>query len=126
MLQYDVIPSPGHLLIAVVVSVVTDQRECVALIHPYMTEGLERVAGLVKIGAVTIKTRPLMGEVHLPVEDGGIGIQSLIVMEHVGMDEVDAGVLGFGPAGRALGLPFLGIGIKAGVTHQHTQQAQQI
>ena len=86
-----------------------------------MTEGLERVAGLIEIGTITVETSPLMSEMHLPVKDGGIGIQSLVVVEHIGMNKVDAGVLGSRPTGRALGLPFLGIGIKAGIAHQHTQ-----
>ncbi len=61
-----------------------------------------------------------MGEVHLTVEDRGIGIQALVVVEHVGVDEVDAGVLNLRPSGGTLSL-FLGISIETGVAHQYTQ-----
>ena len=91
-----------------------------------MTKGLKRVGGLVEIGTVAIESCPLMGEMHLAVEDSGIGIDPLVVVEHVSVDEVDAGVLNLRPTGGAFRLSFLGIGIKTGVAHQYTQKAQQI
>ena len=86
-----------------------------------MTEGLEGVAGFVEIGAVAVEARPLVGEMHLSIQDGGIGIEALVVMEHIGMDEVDAGVLCLGSTGSALAL-LLGEGIATGEIRQHTEQ----
>ena len=54
VLQHHIIACPGHLLVAVVVSIVRHQREGVALVHPHMTESLERVAGLIEIGTVAV------------------------------------------------------------------------
>lgn len=50
-----------------------------------------------------------MGEVNFTIKDGGIGIDPLVIMKHVGVDEVDAGVLNFRLAGGALRLSFLGL-----------------
>ena len=91
-----------------------------------MAKGLEGVAGLIEIGTVAVKTGTLMGEVNLSVEDGGIGVQHLVEVQHIGMDEVDPLILNLWPTGRALGLSFLGIGGETGIAHQHTQQDQQI
>ena len=30
-----------------------------------------------------------MGEVNLAVEDGGIGIEALVVVKHIGVDQID-------------------------------------
>ena len=67
-----------------------------------------------------------MGEMHLTVEDGGIGIEALVEVEHVGMLKVDTAVVNLCPTGRTLGLSFLSIGVETGVAHQYTQQSQQI
>ena len=83
-----------------------------------MTKGLKGVGSLVEIGAVAIQSCPLMGKVYLTVEDGGIGIDLLVVVEHVSMDKVDARILDLGAACRALRLSLLGIGVKTGVAHQ--------
>ena len=50
-----------------------------------------------------------MGKVYFSVEDGGIGIDLLVVVEHVGVDKIDAGVLDLRLAGWALRLSFLGL-----------------
>ena len=50
-----------------------------------------------------------MSKVHLAVEDSGIGIDPLVVMKHVGVDEIDAGILNFRPTGRPFRLSFLGL-----------------
>ena len=50
-----------------------------------------------------------MSEVYLAVKDSGIGIDPLVVMKHVGVDEIDAGVLNLRLAGWALRLSFLGL-----------------
>ena len=50
-----------------------------------------------------------MSEVYLAVEDSGIGIDPLVVVEHVGVDKVDAGVLNLRLAGGAFRLSFLGL-----------------
>ena len=64
-----------------------------------MAKGLEGVAGLIEIGTVAVETGTLMGEVNLSVEDGGIGVQHLVEVQHIGMDKVDTGVLNLGSAG---------------------------
>ena len=120
VLQHYIITGTSNLIVTVVVGVVAEERERVALIEFHMTKGLEGVADLVEIGTVAIETCPLMGEVHLTVEDRGVGIQALVVVEHVGVDEVDAGVLNLRPSGGTLSL-FLGISIETGVAHQYTQ-----
>ena len=74
-----------------------------------MTKGLKGVGGLVEIGTVAIEPCPLMSKVHLAVEDSGIGIDPLVVMKHVGVDEIDAGILNFRPTGRPFRLSFLGL-----------------
>ena len=50
-----------------------------------------------------------MSEVYLAVEDSGIGIDPLVVVEHVGVDKINAGVLDLRLAGRSLSLSFLGL-----------------
>ena len=109
MLQHHVMTGTRHLLVALVEGIVAEQREGVALIHLHMAEGLEGVAGLVEIGTVAVESRALVGEVHLAVEDGGVAVLQLVVVEQVGMDEVDTVVLDAGLAGWALAL-LLGIG----------------
>ena len=109
MFEYDIVTGTGYLLIAVVVGIVAEEWECVTLVHLHITEGLKGVGGLVEIGTVAIEPCPLMGEVHLAIKDSSIGIDPLVVMKHVGVDEIDAGVLNLRLAGGALRLSFLGL-----------------
>jgi hypothetical protein len=51
-----------------------------------------------------------MSEVNLTVEDGGIGIQTLVIMEHVSMNKIYTGVLSPGLSDRTLAL-LLGTGL---------------
>ena len=67
-----------------------------------------------------------MSEVDLTVEDGGVGIQTLVIVEHIGMNKIYTGILSPGLPGWAPGLSFLGISVETGVTHQYTRQSQQI
>ena len=91
-----------------------------------MSEGFERVGGFIEIGAVAIEASTLVSEVDLTVEDGGVGIQALVIVEHIGMNKIYTGILNLRPTGWALGLSFLGISVETGVTHQYTRQSQQI
>ena len=119
MLQHDIVACPRHLLIAVVVGIVADKRERISLIHPHVSEGLKGVAGIVEIGTVTVEPCPLMGEVHLTVKNCRIGIDSVIVVEHIGMNEIDTSVLNLRLTGRTPGLTFAFLG------SSRTQSGQQ-
>jgi hypothetical protein len=55
-----------------------------------MTEGLKGIAGLIEIGTITIESGSDMGEVHLSIKDGRIGILVLVEMEYIGMNQIDA------------------------------------
>ena len=93
VLKHHVIAGAGHLLVAIVIGIIAEQREGVALIHLYMAESLERVAGLVEVGTIAIKAGSLVGKMHLAIEYGGIGILGLVVVQHIGMNQINAGVL---------------------------------
>ena len=41
MFQHHVIASTGHLFITIIIGIIADQREGVALVHLHMTKGLE-------------------------------------------------------------------------------------
>jgi hypothetical protein len=58
-----------------------------------MTESLKRIAGLVEIGTVAIKTSTDMGKMHLTVEDSGVGVLKLVKMKHIGMYEINTFIL---------------------------------
>ena len=75
-----------------------------------MSKGFERVRGFIEIGAVALEARTLVSEVNLTVEDGGVGIQALVVVKHVGMNQIDTSVLSPGLADRTFAL-LLGTGL---------------
>ena len=66
-----------------------------------MSESLERVAGLIEIGAVAIQSGSLMSEVYLTVENGCIGILGLIEVQHIGMHQIHTRILRLGSPARS-------------------------
>ena len=101
--QLNVIAGHSHLVVAVVVSIVAEEREGVALIHFDMAEGLEGVGGLVEIGTVAMEGGSFVAELDLAVEDLGFGVDVAVVTEAVGMYEVDVLVLRSGATRLLLG-----------------------
>ena len=91
MAQHDVLAGLHHLAHAVVPGVVTGQRQRVALPEPHMAEGAERVGGLEIIGTVAHQCGALVTELHMSLGNLRLGIGTVhIILQHVGMDEVDA------------------------------------
>ena len=102
VLQLDVIARDGHLVVAVVEGIVAEQREGVALVHLHVAEGLERVAGLIEIGAVAMQRRPLVTELHLTVQYLRLPVLELVVVQNVGVNQIDVLVLGLSGTARLL------------------------
>ena len=122
VLKHDIAAGNGHLVITVVEGVLADQREGVALDHLHMTEGFEGVATLVEVGTVAVQRSTFMTKLHLTVKYLCFGILPLVVVQHVGMDQVDALILLL----RSTTGPLLrGITQRAGETN-HQKQRQQI
>ena len=90
---------------------------------PILTEGLKGIAGLIEIGTITIESGSDMGEVHLSIKDGRIGILVLVEMEYIGMNQIDARVLHPRFTGRTLpGTVLLGSGSRHGQEkHKHQE-----
>ena len=121
MFQHDVISCPCHLFITIVIGILTHQRQRITLIHLYISESLEGVAALVEISTVTIQTSTLMGEMHLTVQDGCIGIDTLVKMQEVGMYQIDTRVLHLSFPCRTLAL-FLGINLSQAEGRQQYEE----
>jgi hypothetical protein len=58
-----------------------------------MPESLKRVARLIEIGTIAIKTGPDMGKMNLAIQDSGIRILVLVKMQHIGMHQIDTLIL---------------------------------
>ena len=88
--QHHVVARLGHLVVAVVIRIVAEQRQSVALIHPNMPEGAERIAFLIEVSAVAIQLRPLMTEGYVSVEHlrTGHGTE-LVEAQPVGVNEIN-------------------------------------
>ena len=121
--QNHIITGSCNLFITVIIGVIADKGEGVALIHLHMTEGLKGIAGLIEIGTVAIESGSDMGEVHLSIKDGRIGILVLVEMEYIGMNQIDACVLHPRLTGRTLpGTVLLGTGSRHGQEkHKHQE-----
>ena len=100
VLQDHIITGTGHLLVTTVIGIVTEQRQGVALIHLHMTEGFKGIGGFVEIGTVAIETRTLMREVDLAIEDRGVAVDTVIVVKHIGMNQIDTFILHRGLTSR--------------------------
>ena len=58
-----------------------------------MSESLEGIGGLIEVSTVAEQLRPVMAELHMPVENLRVGILVLVVGEHVGMYKIYTFVL---------------------------------
>ena len=93
MFQYHIVSRSGHLFVTIVISIVADQREGVALQHLYVSESFKRVASFIEIGTVAVQSCALMGEMNLTIQNRSIWILVLVEVKHVSMYQIDAGVL---------------------------------
>ena len=93
MLQHHIITGTSHLLVTIVISIIAQQRERIALVHLHMSERLERIAGLIEIGTIAIQSGTLMCKMYLTIQNGGIGILQLVVMQHIGMHQIHTCIL---------------------------------
>ena len=91
--QYHIVTSPGHLFIAVVISIITKEGKRVTLIHLDMTKSLKGIACLIEISTITIKSGTDMGEMHLAIQNRCIRVLILIEMQHIGMHQIDTFIL---------------------------------
>ena len=123
VLQLHVASRNRHLVVAVVEGVLREQRERISLIHTHMAEGLEGVGSLVEEGAVAMQRGPFVAELHLAVQYLCVTVLVHVVVQHVGMDEVDPLVLHLWLSGAARTL--LGsIRKGAGIGCQQREQQQ--
>ena len=121
VLQHHVIACLRHLVVTIVVGVVGEERERVALVYLNMSEGLEGVGLLVEVGAVAVEAGADVGEVDVAVQNLCIAVLVLVVVQPVGMHEIDPLVLRLCRTAS----PFLGSKGKGADTEcQHTEQQQ--
>lgn len=84
----------GHLVVAVIIGILAKEREGVALIHLYITKGLEGVRGLIKVCAVAKQFCSIMPKLYVAVKNLRVGILELVVRQYVGMHKIDPIVIG--------------------------------
>ena len=115
--EHHIISGPRHLLVTIIIGIIRGQRESVALIHPHMSEGLKRIAGLIEIGTVTIKTGTDMSKMDLPVENRGIRVLILVEMEDISMYKINTLILNSTTCRTLSGRTFL-----LGLSTRHSQK----
>ena len=93
MLQHHVATGLRQLVVAVIEGVVAGQAQGVALYHLDMSEGLKRIGLLIEVGTVAVEVRPHMAKVHAAVQHLSVAIAILVVVQVVGMYQVDTFVL---------------------------------
>ena len=72
MFHDNIFPCVRHLVVAVIVSIHTGERECVSLPHVNMSEGFKGIGLFIEIGAVT-------SQVHAFVHEGNIAFYELCI-----------------------------------------------
>ena len=82
-----------QLVVTVVVRIVTEQLQGVALQHLDVSEGLERIGLFVEVGTVTIEVSAHVPEMDIAMQHLGITILKLVVVQVVSMYQIDPFVL---------------------------------
>ena len=89
MFQDHIPAGTGHLLVAVIESIFTIQRQSISLTHLYVTESLKRITGFEEIGAVTSEMGTFVAERHMSVKYLGIRFSAkTVVRQPVGMLQI--------------------------------------
>ena len=80
-----------HLLVAVIISIVTQQGQCITLAQFHMSESLKRIAGFKEIGTITGQRSSFMAKADMAVQNLGIRLPTVtVVRKTVCMIEIDA------------------------------------
>ena len=74
MAQHDFLARLGYLRVAVIIEILAQQRQSVALQHPHFAEGLEGVGVLKEIGAVAIEHHAVVMKRHVADEYLHVGV----------------------------------------------------
>ena len=90
VLEHHIVAGLRQLVVAVVVGILAGEAEGVALHHTHMAEGLEGVRLLVEMGTVAVEVGTLMAEMDMAVEHLRVTVAVLVVVQVVGVYEIDA------------------------------------
>ena len=93
MFEHHVVTGLCQLGVAIVVGIVADEAEGVALYHPDVSKSLEGVGEIVEMCAVAIEVGTHMTEVYLAMHYLCSVVAELVVVQVVGMNKIDALVL---------------------------------
>ena len=88
MCQHHIESCLCHLLVAVIVGIVREESQGVALIHLNIAKGLERIRGLIEMSAVAEQFGSIMFELHMSVKDLCVRIFILVIRQHVRVYEI--------------------------------------
>ena len=89
MFQDHIPAGTCHLLVTVIESIFTIQRQGISLTHLYVTESLKRIAGFEEIGAVASEMSTFVAERHMSVKYLGIRLTTkTVVRQPVGMLQI--------------------------------------
>ena len=90
VLEHHIVAGLRQLVVAVIVGILAGEAEGVALHHTHMAEGLEGVRLLVEMGTVAVEVGTLMAEMDMAVEHLCVTVAVLVVVQVVGVYEIDA------------------------------------
>ncbi len=96
VLQHDVVTCTGQFSVTVIVGIVAEERQGVALIHLDMAKSLKGVAGLKEVGTVTIKPGTHVSKMNFAPQHLRIAVLVLVVTQLIGMNQIDSLVLRLG------------------------------
>ena len=89
VLEHYIVAGTRQLVVTVIIGIVTEKRERIALIHLHMSESLEGVALFKEVGAVAVEACSHMVEVYVAFEHLGIVVLELVVTQLVSMYQID-------------------------------------
>ena len=87
--KLNIMTHTGKIDITVIVEIVTIQKECITLLHAYITECLKSILLLEVMRAVTIHIHTVSAETYITDQYPCIGIYSLVETCDIGMQHVD-------------------------------------